>query len=270
MFKNLAVFGSFWAQCAQVKCTAVIVQQSRHMKQRNKASYTYHLEVDSGVLKDNESETEAKTNSGPRVHPLFVESPFFACQVHKHTHPVRNFLTKSRPYLNIKGPLFWVQSVRKFQSPVCSLSKFCCNYFTCKEQILCTFLTCKERTSDIFYAKSGCKLAPSFWGQFWSFKGDESETEAKINRGHRGHSLLVESLLLACTEHAQSLLFARYGTHTHTSANTWDIQKQHGFGFCCDKMWCDFLSRNLNFFLYREIDWCEPLCLILLVLLSVR
>ncbi len=34
---------------------------------------------------------------------------------------------------------------------------------------------------------------------------DESKTEAKTNSGHRMCSLLVGSLLLTCTEHAQHL-----------------------------------------------------------------
>ncbi len=73
-----------------------------------------------------------------------------------HT-PTRNFLTESGPYLAMEGLFFRVQSVRKFGSAVCSISKFWYNYFTCKEQTLCMFFTCKEWISHTFYAKSECK-----------------------------------------------------------------------------------------------------------------
>ncbi len=45
-------------------------------------SYTSHLRVNSGVFKDNESETEAKTNNEPRVCPLFIGNPLFVCKEH--------------------------------------------------------------------------------------------------------------------------------------------------------------------------------------------
>ncbi len=54
----------------------------------------------------------------------------------------------------------------------------------------------------------------NFGVDFEVFKDDESKTEAKTNSGHRVCPLLVRSLLLACTEHAQSPLFAHYG-NTH-------------------------------------------------------
>ncbi len=38
--------------------------------------------VNSWVYKDDESESEAKTNSGPRVCPLLVEGPHFICVEH--------------------------------------------------------------------------------------------------------------------------------------------------------------------------------------------
>ncbi len=51
----------------------------------------------------------------------------------------------------------------------------------------------------------------SFGVNFWVFKDDESETEAKTNSGHR------VCPLLACTEHALCSLLARHvSTHTHT------------------------------------------------------
>ncbi len=50
--------------------------------QRVDTSYTYNLEIDSSIFKDVESKTEAKTNRQPRVHPLLVESPLFACKEH--------------------------------------------------------------------------------------------------------------------------------------------------------------------------------------------
>ncbi len=38
--------------------------------------------VNSWVFKDDESESEAKTNGGPRMCPLLVEGPHFACVEH--------------------------------------------------------------------------------------------------------------------------------------------------------------------------------------------
>ncbi len=38
--------------------------------------------VNSWVFKDDESESEVKTNSGPRVCPLLVKGPHFACVVY--------------------------------------------------------------------------------------------------------------------------------------------------------------------------------------------
>ncbi len=122
--------------------------------------YPHNFGVNSWVFKD-ESETEAKTNIGHRVCLLLVRSPLLvctehaqcllsACHVNTHTHthtPICNFLTKSWPYLNIEGPLFRIQSVRKFGSAVCSLNVSWCNYFTYKVRI-----------SHAFCAKSGRKL----------------------------------------------------------------------------------------------------------------
>ncbi len=42
--------------------------------------------VNSCVFKDNDSETETKTNRGHWVCPLFVESPLLACHVSTHAH----------------------------------------------------------------------------------------------------------------------------------------------------------------------------------------
>ncbi len=51
------------------------------------SSYTYHLRVNSMGFKDDASKTEAKTEDGPRVHPLFVRSPLFTCKEHAQ-HPL--------------------------------------------------------------------------------------------------------------------------------------------------------------------------------------
>ncbi len=48
---------------------------------RMKAHYPYHLGVDSGVFKDDEFKTEAKTNSRP------IGSPLFACEEHARNLP---------------------------------------------------------------------------------------------------------------------------------------------------------------------------------------
>ncbi len=49
---------------------------------RADSSYSHNFMVGSWVFKDDESESEAKINSGPRVCPLLVESPHFACVEH--------------------------------------------------------------------------------------------------------------------------------------------------------------------------------------------
>ncbi len=46
------------------------------------ASYPHIFGVNSDIFKDEESETEAKTNSGHRVDLLLVGSPLFACKNH--------------------------------------------------------------------------------------------------------------------------------------------------------------------------------------------
>ncbi len=43
------------------------------------SGYSHNFMANSWVFKDNESKSEAKTNSGPRVCPLLVEGPHFAC-----------------------------------------------------------------------------------------------------------------------------------------------------------------------------------------------
>ncbi len=68
---------------------------------------THIFMVNSWVFKDDESESEVKTNSRPRVCPLLVKGPHFAfaehaqCpllahRVHTHAH-IRNFSTKGGP-----------------------------------------------------------------------------------------------------------------------------------------------------------------------------
>ncbi len=49
---------------------------------RADSGYPHNFMVNSWVFTDDESESEAKTNSGPRVCPLLVESPHFACVEH--------------------------------------------------------------------------------------------------------------------------------------------------------------------------------------------
>ncbi len=48
----------------------------------------------------------------------------------------------------------------------------------------------------------------SFMVNFWVFKDDKSESDAKTNSGHRVCLLLVESPLLVWRVHAKSLLLA--------------------------------------------------------------
>ncbi len=49
---------------------------------RADSGYPHNFMVNSWVFKDDESKSEAKTNSGPRVCPLLVEGPHFACVEH--------------------------------------------------------------------------------------------------------------------------------------------------------------------------------------------
>ncbi len=49
---------------------------------RADSGYPHNFMVDSWVFKDGESESVAKTNSGPRVCPLLVKSLHFACVEH--------------------------------------------------------------------------------------------------------------------------------------------------------------------------------------------
>ncbi len=73
-------------------------------------SYTFHLRVDSGLFKDNESTTEAKTNSGPCVHPLLFESPLFACKEQAQCPPkifynkIFIYITENSNYILRKNP----------------------------------------------------------------------------------------------------------------------------------------------------------------------
>ncbi len=46
------------------------------------SGYPHNFMVDSWIFKDDESKSEAKTNSGPRVRSLLVESPHFVCVEH--------------------------------------------------------------------------------------------------------------------------------------------------------------------------------------------
>ncbi len=76
---------------------------------RADSGYPHNFMVNSWVLKDVESESEIKTNSGPRVCPHLVEGPYFACvehaqclllahcvstHTHTHTHTHKNKQTK--------------------------------------------------------------------------------------------------------------------------------------------------------------------------------
>ncbi len=49
---------------------------------RADSGYPYNFTVKSWIFKDDESEFDAKTNSGPWACPLLVEGPLFACVEH--------------------------------------------------------------------------------------------------------------------------------------------------------------------------------------------
>ncbi len=75
-------------------------------------------------------------------------------------------------------------------------------------------------SGNIFNAKSKRRLPHNFRVGSQIFKDDESETGAKTNSRHRVCPLLIRSPLLACTEYAQSLLFAHY-VNTHKKDRVW-------------------------------------------------
>ncbi len=68
----------------------------------------------------------------------------------------------------------------------------------------------------IFVPRVDSGYPHNFMVDSWVFKDDESESEAKTNRGSRVCPLLVESPHFACVEYAQCLLLARARAHTHT------------------------------------------------------
>ncbi len=66
---------------------------------RADSGYLHNFMVSSWVFKGDESESDVKTNSGPRVRPFLVEGPHFTCveraqcpllahrvSTHTHTH----------------------------------------------------------------------------------------------------------------------------------------------------------------------------------------
>ncbi len=74
---------------------------------RADSDYPHKFRVNFWVFKDDESESEAETKSGPRVCPLLVESPHFACVEHAqypllahcvntHTHILANICKNCR------------------------------------------------------------------------------------------------------------------------------------------------------------------------------
>ncbi len=69
----------------------------------------------------------------------------------------------------------------------------------------------------------------NFMVNFWVFKDDEPESEAKTNSGPQVCLLLVEGPHFVCVEHAQRPLLA-HRVSTYARARTYT----HRFGFCCD------------------------------------
>ncbi len=77
---------------------------------RADSSNAHNFRVNSWGFKDDESETEAKTNSGHRVHPLLVGSLLLAC-----TEPAQ------RPLLALSGKYIWyVNCTQTVCSQVCT------------------------------------------------------------------------------------------------------------------------------------------------------
>ncbi len=85
--------------------------------QRADAGYTYNFRVNYVAFKDDESKTEAKTNSGHRVCPFLIRSSLLACTEHAqsplfthyvntHSHtPKNNFAIKNGP--EFSSTLYW-------------------------------------------------------------------------------------------------------------------------------------------------------------------
>ncbi len=68
---------------------------------RADSGYLHNFMVNSWVFKDDESESEAKTNSGSWVCPLLVKGPHFACVEHAqclllaHAHALSHLFWKA-------------------------------------------------------------------------------------------------------------------------------------------------------------------------------
>ncbi len=83
LFVHLVNFGLTTLHAKRGLCACSSHAKSRTVilsMPRANTSDPYHLGVDSKVFEDDESETEAKTNSGLCVRLLSVRSPLFACK----------------------------------------------------------------------------------------------------------------------------------------------------------------------------------------------
>ncbi len=81
------------------------------------SGYSHNFMVNSWVFKDDESESEVKTNSGPRVCLLLVESPHFARVEHAQCLLLAHHVsTHTRTKVNIK--LYHKHTYKFFKSRI--------------------------------------------------------------------------------------------------------------------------------------------------------
>ncbi len=107
---------------------------------RADSGYFHNFMVKSWVFKDDESKSEAKTNSVPWVCPFLVEGPHFACAEHAQclllAHCVK---THTHRYESCLGPilfsLYEMMKIRESFAMVSCFRAFYYNYFTSNYRI---------------------------------------------------------------------------------------------------------------------------------------
>ncbi len=198
---------------------------------RADSDYHHDFMVNSWVFKDDESESEAKTNSGPRMCPLLVESPHFACLEHAQcsllAHHVVSVHTCTHTHTLIhqrRTQIFLHTLLLRADHQYLNDQHLTCEVLPRMYVILTRsgfLFTYKMVQEIISMPRADSGYPHNFIVNSWVFKDDESESEGKTNSGSQICPLLVEGQHFACVEHAQCLLLAhRVSTcaHTHTTS----------------------------------------------------
>ncbi len=176
--------------------------------------------VNSWVFKGEESESEVKTNSGPRVCSLLVDGPHFAYVEHAqcpllahcvntHTHtPTRNFSTK-------RTRIFLHTLLERADHQYLNDRHLACKVRTGIYEVLTESglsFVYKMIQEIISMPRVDSGYPHNFAINSWVFKDDKSETETKTNNGH------FVCPLLAYTEYAQRPFLA-FCVSTHRCAH---------------------------------------------------